>query len=131
MPTPAVEKLQAIHDLSRETVVSLLAVALFATIVLLIAGAPPLTAFQALYQGSLGSWIKFSHVIKTWIPLTLCGCGLLFTFRVGLWNIGVEGQVMLGAVFTTWVLRLDAGTGVSGYYLGLSLAAAATYTIRL
>jgi simple sugar transport system permease protein len=30
---------------------------------------------------------------------------LLVTFATGLWNIGVEGQIMLGAIGTTWALR--------------------------
>jgi len=32
--------------------------------------------------------------------------GLLFTFRAGLWNIGVEGQVICGAIGATFILRL-------------------------
>ena len=38
------------------------------------------------------------------MPLLLVTSGLLITFTVGLWNIGIEGQVTLGAIFTTWVL---------------------------
>jgi ABC-type uncharacterized transport system permease subunit len=125
VPTPANHKLQAISQFSREMAITFAAVALFSTAILLVAGAPPLAAFQALYQGSLGSWIKFSHVIKTWIPLTLCGCGLLFTFRIGLWNIGVEGQVMMGAVFTTWALRQELASTAPTLFVGLSFAAAA------
>ena len=84
---------------------TLFAVFFFTTLVLLLAGAPPFSAYYYIFKGSLGSWNKFAHVTKAWIPLTLCGCGLLFTFRIGLWNIGVEGQVMMGAVFTTALLR--------------------------
>jgi len=94
----------------RSFALTVLLVFLFTALVLLLTGAPPLAAFYHLFKGSLGSWIKFSHVIKAWIPLTLCACGLLFTFRIGLWNIGVEGQVMMGAVFTTAVLRLGVPT---------------------
>jgi ABC-type uncharacterized transport system permease subunit len=32
--------------------------------------------------------------------------GLLITFSAGLWNIGVEGQIVLGAIATAWVFRL-------------------------
>ena len=108
----------------KEALITLAAVALFITIVLLITGTPPVATLEALFKGSLGSWIKISHVVKTWIPLTLCACGLLFTFRIGLWNIGVEGQVMLGAVFATAVLRLGVESAAPLLYLGLSLAAA-------
>ncbi len=102
---------------------TLVAVLAFTSLVLLIAGAPPLAAYYFIFKGSLGSWNKFSHVIKAWIPLTLCGCGLLFTFRVGLWNIGIEGQVMMGAVFTTALLRFGFESQQSIYYIGMSLTA--------
>lgn len=80
------------------------------SIILLMAGAPPLASFGYLIAGSLGSWIKVGQVLTGWIPLVLCACGLVFSFRVGLWNIGVEGQVVAGAVLTTAILRL-AGDG--------------------
>ncbi len=78
----------------------------FTTIILVLSGAPPFKAYYHIIMGSLGSWMKFSRVVSTWIPLTLCACGLLCTFRIGLWNIGVEGQIMMGAVLTLFVLRL-------------------------
>jgi len=97
---------------------------LFTTLLLIASDAPPLQAYHQLFLGSLGSWAKFSQVVKVWIPLTLCACGLLFTFRIGLWNIGVEGQVMLGAVFSTWALRAGSDSPESGAVLiVLSLAA--------
>jgi ABC-type uncharacterized transport system permease subunit len=96
---------------------------LLTTLVLFISGAPPWAAYYQIFQGSLGSWVKFSHVIKSWIPLTLCACGLLFTFRIGLWNIGIEGQVMMGAVFTTALLRFWIGSPYPTLVLGLSLIA--------
>ena len=106
---------------SRHLVVTLFAVFFFTTLVLLLAGASPLSAYYHILKGSLGSWNKFSHVTKAWIPLTLCGCGLLFTFRIGLWNIGVEGQVMMGAVFTTALLRLGIESSATAFFLGASI----------
>lgn len=96
---------------------------LFTTIVLLVSGAPPFAAFYHIFIGSLGSWIKLGQVIQVWIPLTLCAVGLLYTFRIDLWNIGVEGQVMLGAVFTTAVLRIDAAKSMPMLFIGLSFLA--------
>jgi simple sugar transport system permease protein len=113
-----------LRHISKEAGITLGIVMLFTVGILVITGAPPLAAFKALYLGALGSWVKFSHVIKAWIPLTLCGCGLLFTFRIGFWNIGIEGQVMLGAVFATWVLRLGVGGASPALFLWGSFAAA-------
>ncbi len=39
------------------------------------------------------------------MPLLLGSCRLLLTFRAGLWNIGVEGQVILGAFAATAIFR--------------------------
>ncbi len=76
------------------------------TLVLWAAGAPPWAAYQQLILGSVGSWTKIADVLVAWVPLLLATSGLLITFAAGLWNIGVEGQIVLGAIFTTWVLRL-------------------------
>jgi ABC-type uncharacterized transport system permease subunit len=78
---------------------------LFTTIILLLAGAPPLEAYANILSGSLGSFRKISDVLVSWVPLILTTAGLLITFSAGLWNIGVEGQIMLGAIGTTFALR--------------------------
>ncbi|MFH1982303.1 MAG: ABC transporter permease [Pseudomonadota bacterium] len=85
----------------------LLALALTALVIYL-AGAPPLAVARQLAAGALGSWNKFSQVMAAWVPLVLCATGLLYTFRIGLWNIGIEGQVMMGAVMATAAVRLGA-----------------------
>ncbi|MGD8982284.1 MAG: hypothetical protein PVF42_11890, partial [Desulfobacterales bacterium] len=106
-----------------EGVLTLFVVFLFTTIILLVSGAPPFAAYVHIFKGSLGSWIKLGQVIQVWIPLTLCSAGLLYTFRIDLWNIGIEGQIMLGAVFATAVLRVDAAKSMPLLFLGLSFLA--------
>jgi simple sugar transport system permease protein len=106
-----------------EVFLSLIAVFLFTTFILLISGAPPFSAYFHIIKGSLGSWIKLSRVLQVWIPLTFCSAGLLYTFRINLWNIGVEGQIMLGAVFTTAVLRIGAAKSMPVLFMGLSFLA--------
>ncbi len=78
----------------------------FTYLVLLIAGAPVLDAFRHIWLGAFSSSIKISQVLSVWVPLTLCSCGLLFTFRANLWNIGIEGQVTMGAIGAMAVLRI-------------------------
>lgn len=108
---------------TREALLTLLIVFAFTTLILLLAGAPPFAAYFHIFKGSLGSWIKFTHAIKAWIPLTLCACGLLYTFRINLWNIGVEGQMMMGAVFTTAVIRWGLESQIPFVVMGSSLGA--------
>ena len=85
---------------------------LFTTLVLLASHAPPLAAFGEIIGGSVGSWGKFSDVLIAWSPLLLATAGLLITFTAGLWNIGIEGQITLGAVFTTGTLLALQDSGL-------------------
>jgi len=78
---------------------------IFTSFVLILAGASPVAAYWYILKGSLGSWTKISDVMVAWVPLLLATAGLLVTFAAGQWNIGVEGQIVLGAIFTTWVMR--------------------------
>jgi ABC-type uncharacterized transport system permease subunit len=77
----------------------------FTTVILLLAGAPPLKAYRELIFGIVGSVGNISNVLVSWMPLLITTAGLLVTFAAGLWNIGIEGQIVMGAIFATWVLR--------------------------
>jgi len=82
----------------------LLALALTA-LILVLTNAPPIAAFVNIALGAVGTWDVFSDVLVSWVPLLLATAGLLITFGAGLWNIGIEGQIMLGGIFTTWMMR--------------------------
>ena len=93
--------------------VGALAVSLAITTIILVAsGAPPLKAYESIVKGAFGSHTNLVNVLITWLPLLLTTAGVLITFAAGLWNIGVEGQMVLGAIFTTWILRLLQDTSV-------------------
>jgi ABC-type uncharacterized transport system permease subunit len=112
----------------RQTLNEILIIAVVVFIVtimiLLVSGVPPFSAFYHLFRGSLGSWTKFAQVLTAWIPLTLCSAGLLFSFRVGLWNIGIEGQVVAGAIAATGIMKLGGNSGMPGLLMVLSFVAA-------
>lgn len=78
----------------------------FTTLVMLISGADPLQVYQNIISGAVGSPVKIADILVAWTPLLLATAGLLLTFTAGLWNIGIEGQITLGAIFTTWALRV-------------------------
>jgi len=84
---------------------------LIASLVLFLAGAQPFAAYKYIALGAVGSWDVASNVLVSWVPLLLATSGLLVTFTVGLWNIGIEGQITLGAIFTTWAMRLLQDSG--------------------
>ncbi|MBW2000167.1 MAG: ABC transporter permease [Deltaproteobacteria bacterium] len=95
----------------------LVGILLLTLLILLVSGAPPFTALKYIFMGSLGSWQKVAQVLRVWVPLCLCACGLLFSFRIGLWNIGIEGQVVAGAIFATAIMRLGTEHGPSSVIL--------------
>ena len=76
---------------------------LISTLILLVVGAPPWDAYRSIIQGALESPDKWASVVTATVPLLLCSAGLLITFAAGLWNIGVEGQIVAGALMTTWL----------------------------
>ena len=75
-------------------------------ILLLMVGVSPFDAFTLIFSGSFGSFSKLAYVMTAWAPVLLCSAGLLVTFAAGLWNIGIEGQVVMGAVFATGVMQV-------------------------
>jgi ABC-type uncharacterized transport system permease subunit len=79
---------------------------LVSTLILVAVGAPPFKAYAAILKGAFGSINNLENLLISWSPLLLTTAGVLITFTAGLWNIGVEGQMTLGAILTTWMLRL-------------------------
>jgi simple sugar transport system permease protein len=77
----------------------------FAALLVLLVGENPIEAFKLILEGSLGSSDKISDTVMVWVPLTLAAAGLVVTFAAGLWNIGVEGQIVLGAIGASLIAR--------------------------
>jgi len=72
-------------------------------------GTSPVVAYGALFRGALGSLYGVSETLVTTTPLIFAGLAVAFAFQCGLFNIGVEGQLVMGALFAGWV-----GFAVSG-----------------
>ncbi|MDH3944823.1 MAG: ABC transporter permease [Anaerolineae bacterium] len=82
---------------------------LFTILLLILFGADPGESLEAMWRGAFGTQDKILSVLAFWVPLTLAATGLLITFTAGLWNIGVEGQIIMGAIAASWVaLTLEA-----------------------
>lgn len=77
----------------------------FAGLLVLAVGQDPIAAFRLIIEGSLGSPAKLSDTVMVWVPLTLAAAGLVVTFAAGVWNIGVEGQIVLGAIGASLIAR--------------------------
>ncbi len=83
----------------------------FTSLILLLTGTSPLAAFWNIILGSVSPDV-WDDVIVSWVPLILVTSGLLVTFTVGLWNIGIEGQIIFGGIFSTWAMRATFESGL-------------------
>lgn len=74
---------------------------LIGAILILMAGANPLDAYLGLLNGAFD--IGRTETLRRTVPLLLIGLGLAVAFRARMWNIGAEGQFLIGAVVGTWL----------------------------
>lgn len=75
-------------------------------------------SFVALAYGSVGSLAAVSETLTSSIPLVMSGLGIGLAFRAGLFNIGAEGQIVIGGLAA--VIVSFAITGLP-FYLHLPL----------
>lgn len=72
-------------------------------------GAPPLTAYQELISGALGTSYGIGVTLNTAVPLILVALSFIVGARCGELNVGIEGQLYMGALASTAVgVTLDA-----------------------
>jgi simple sugar transport system permease protein len=83
-------------------------------VVVSVMGVEPTRVFSIMINGAVGSGGAITQLLQSWVPLVLASSGLLFTFTAGLWNIGMEGQIEMGAIFAYGVIHFLTGTPVSG-----------------
>ncbi len=69
-----------------------------ASIFIILVGKSPFIAFNALIKGSLGSTRAIANTLNKSVPIIIAGLACGFAFKGGMLNIGVEGQLHIGAV---------------------------------
>ena len=82
---------------------------LIGAIVLLISGANPIEAYSALFEGAFGSAAALRRTLEKATPLIFSGLAVAFAFKGGLFNIGAQGQLLIGAIVAAAI-----GFGISG-----------------
>jgi simple sugar transport system permease protein len=108
--------------------VTVVAALVAAAAILLIVDADPITVYSAMFVDGITDPFQTSRVINRSAPLILAGLAVYIPLRSGLYNIGAEGQLIVGGLVTVWVgTRAPGafGVGASGpVVLLLSLVAA-------
>lgn len=72
-------------------------------VVIALQGVNPLVAYKSLFLGAFGSWDSFTFTLLRFIPLAFTGLAVTLAYRGGIFNIGAEGQLYMGALVSTWV----------------------------
>lgn len=67
-------------------------------IIMLAIGANPLTGYAQLFKGAFGSAFTFGGTLEKFVPLLLTGLAFMIGTRAGMFNMGVEGSLYLGAL---------------------------------
>ncbi len=84
-------------------VISVLLGIIAGTIIMLVSGYNPISGYTALWQGIFGEVYYVGETVRQITPYILAGLAVAFAFRTGLFNIGVEGQLIVGWVAAVWV----------------------------
>ena len=92
-------------------------------VVLVTTGKNPIATYQAIFDGSGLNWLfpwisgaerttaalNFQQTLLITTPLILTGLAVAFAFRCGMFNIGGQGQYLVGSFFAVWI-----GSSMSG-----------------
>jgi ABC-type uncharacterized transport system permease subunit len=86
---------------ARYLLMILLAFLLFG-LILVLSGKDPLQSYKDILTSTLGSTYGLSEVIVAMIPMLITALAVALPARLGLINVGGEGQLYIGAAFATW-----------------------------
>lgn len=97
-------------------------------------GKDPFHAMQVFFISPLTDSYNIGELLVKTAPMLLCAIGLAFCYQANLWNIGAEGQLLMGAVigsavslyfadssFSVW-LALIAGMLAGMFWSGIAIA---------
>jgi general nucleoside transport system permease protein len=90
----AVVRMRVVRDLA----VALIVVFGVGSLAMLLAHVSPIDGFGALFDGAFGTTSEFAETLVSATALLFPALGIALAFRAGLFNIGAEGQLVLGGL---------------------------------
>lgn len=95
-------------------------------VVVVLVSDQPLVAYRELLVGNFDGSRRFGGLLMRSVPILLIALGIVFAFRAGVFNVGGEGQLYLGAVTAaSTALALPGASGPAVAVLSLLTGAAA------
>lgn len=107
---PSVSLRRALRPFVSPLIAVAIAIIVGAVLVMAV-GQNPVYVYATLIDGGLVGWPNFSVALQLTTPLIFTGLAVAMAFRAGLWNIGAEGQMLMGAL----------AAGIVGYAIPLPM----------
>ncbi|WP_100065157.1 ABC transporter permease [Miniphocaeibacter massiliensis] len=85
-------------------VVAILLALLTGGLLMLILGKNPIEIYSSMVNGAFDGKIRIQETIKVAIPLLVAGIGVSYAFKMKFWNIGGEGQILMGGIAATAIV---------------------------
>jgi len=83
--------------------VSIVLALIIGGVIIAISGSNPFQAYRALFQSALGSMSGLGRTLEKATPLIFSGLAVTFAFKAGLFNIGTQGQLLMGAITSAYL----------------------------
>ncbi len=103
MPKPSIRPAVILLPLA-----SIILALLVGALIMLLQGVNPLHAYIYLFRGAFGNRGAIGESVAKTIPLIFTGLAVTFSYRTGVFNIGAEGQLLIGALCAIWISMLFA-----------------------
>lgn len=71
--------------------------------ILVFTGKDPFLAYKEFFTQSFFSTYGIREVLAKATPIMIAGAGMVISFKCGLWNLGAEGQMAIGAIISTFL----------------------------
>ncbi len=101
--SPLGQFIQVVSETSLIPFLSIITAMLIGGVIILLVGGNPIVAYTGLLEGAFGSTRALSETAIWSTPYIFAGLAVALAFRGGLFNIGAEGQLALGAVVSSLI----------------------------
>lgn len=106
---PAAAKAVAVKTLSSSVLLSIVSAFAIGALLIAATGQDPLTGYAAMFKGALGTGLGLSNTVSRATLIVCFAIATAVAFRAGIFNLGTQGQAVLGALTAALVVLFVPG----------------------